>query len=111
MKNTQAGDKQFLALLDEMKRIHIAKNRGYAGGSEDPWVNFRNATYFGVSPILSVFVRMSDKWARLISLVKDPNNDMVGEALEDTLIDLASYALIAICLIKELKVKKQRRHK
>jgi hypothetical protein len=107
----RSGNKQFLALLDEMKRIHIAKSLGYTGKSDDPWVNFRSAMSFGVSPILSVFIRMSDKWARLISLVEDPNHDVIGEALEDTLIDLASYALIAICLIKELKVKSKRRRK
>lgn len=46
-------------------------------------------------------VRMSDKWIRITNLVKNPSFDKVGEAIEDTLMDLASYALIAICILKE----------
>ena len=33
--------------------------------------------------------------------MKDKDNEQVGEKIEDTLIDLASYALIAICLLEE----------
>lgn len=95
------GDPAFLALLDDMRALHIAKSRGYAGQNADTWANFREAQGFGVSPLDGVLVRMSDKYIRVKSLRSNPKNDMVGESIKDTLMDLAAYALIALCLVKE----------
>lgn len=97
------GDPTYLELLEKMKQLHPAKNAGYAGDSQDRWANFRLAQAFGITPILGVMVRMSDKWARIQNLFKNPDNDKVGESIKDTLMDLASYALIAICLLEEKK--------
>lgn len=92
----------FIELLDKMKETHIAKSAGYAGAhNPDPFANFREAERFGVGTFKGVLVRMADKFTRLANLVKDPKNDQVGETIEDTLLDLASYALIAICLWRE----------
>lgn len=96
-----SGDPTYLKLLEEMKELHIKKNMGYSGDSVDRWANFRLSGAFGVSPFLGVMVRMSDKWIRITNLIKNPSFDKVGEAIEDTLMDLASYALIAICLRRE----------
>lgn len=95
------GDPAFLALLDDMRALHIAKSRGYSGQNADTWANFREAQGFGVDPIDGVLVRLSDKYSRIKSLRSNPQNDMVGESIKDTLMDLAAYALIALCLIKE----------
>lgn len=95
------GDPTYLQLLEDMKSLHIKKNAGYSGDSQDRWANFRLAETLGVSTFLGVMVRMSDKWIRITNLVKNPSFDKVGEAIEDTLMDLASYALIAICILKE----------
>lgn len=95
------GDPQYLKLLEEMKSLHIRKNMGYSGDSQDRWVNFRLSESFGVTPFLGVMVRMSDKWIRITNLVKNPSFDQVGESIIDTLMDLASYCLIAICILKE----------
>jgi len=102
------GDPTYLQLLEEMKSLHIRKNAGYSGESSDRWANFRLAESFGVSTFLGVMVRMSDKWIRITNLVKNPSLDKVGEAIEDTLMDLASYALIAICILKETKNENKR---
>ena len=95
------GDPNYLELLEKMKQLHIAKNAGYSGDSSDRWANFRLSQAFGISPILGVMVRMSDKWIRIQNLLKNPDNEKVGESIKDTLMDLASYALIAICLLEE----------
>lgn len=97
------GDPTYLQLLEDMKELHIRKNKGYSGDSADRWANFRESEPFGVSPFLGVLVRMSDKWIRIRNLVRNPSFDMVNEPLEDTLMDLASYALISICILKEKK--------
>jgi hypothetical protein len=91
---------RFIALLEVMKDIHIRKNAGY-GGKDDPWKNFRMAVGFGVPASIGCLIRLSDKFARVQSLIADPANDKVGEAVTDTLIDLANYAIIAICLLEE----------
>lgn len=96
-----SGDPHYLKLLEDMKKLHIAKNRGYSGDSQDRWANFRLSETFGISAFLGVMVRMSDKWIRIGNLIKNPKNDQVGESIRDTLMDLASYALIAICIMDE----------
>jgi len=98
------ADQTFLDLLETMKETHIKKNMGYAGvDATDPWANFRMAQTFGVSPFVGCLVRMSDKFIRIGNVLKNPNADQVSESIEDTLIDLANYAIIAICLWRERK--------
>lgn len=98
------ASQEYIKLLDQMKILHEKKNAGYAGkDNPDPWANFRMAEQFGVSAFQGCLVRMSDKYIRVTNLVKDPSNDMVGEIIDDTLFDLAAYALIAICLRRENK--------
>ena len=95
------GDPKYLALLDEMRELHIRKSAGYAGDSPDRWANFRVSEMFGVTAFMGVLVRMSDKFIRISNLVKNPNNEQVGESIIDTLMDLASYSLIAVCILRE----------
>ena len=99
------GDPTYLKLLDEMLELHIKKNAGYSGDSPDRWANFRLAEAFGVSTFLGVMVRMSDKWIRITNLIKNPPFDQVEESIDDTLFDLAAYALIAICIRREKRGK------
>lgn len=94
---------KYLKLLDVMRELHIAKNAGYSGDDPDPWTNFRKAEDLGVPAWKGCLIRLSDKFSRLVSLVKNPDNEKIGERLQDTLLDLASYALIAVCLLDELE--------
>jgi hypothetical protein len=97
-----AESTRYIALLAEMVELHRRKNAGYVGkDNEDAWANFREAEEFGVSTFQGVLIRMSDKYARIRSLVRNPDNEQVGEAITDTLMDLAAYALIAICIHEE----------
>lgn len=96
------ASQKYLDLLDTMKELHQKKSAGYAGAdNSDAWANFRLSQNFGVSPFLGCVVRMSDKYIRVTNLLKNPKNEQVGESIKDTLMDLASYALIAICLLEE----------
>jgi len=98
--------KRFVQLLKEMEELHNRKNAGYAGDSPDPFLNFRQAEMMGVSAFKGCLIRMSDKFSRICSLSKNPDNDKVGEAITDTLMDMAVYSLIAICLFEEQNQKK-----
>lgn len=89
-------------LLDEAWELFKAKNAGYAGDDNlDPWANFRMSEAFGISALDGCLVRMSDKYIRITNLRRSPANEKVGESIRDTLRDLASYALIAVCLLDE----------
>lgn len=99
-----AASKKFLELLDEMRETHLKKSAGYAGmDNPDTFANFRLSENLGVSAFLGCMIRLSDKYTRACNLIKNPKNEQLGEKLKDTLIDLASYALIAICLLEENK--------
>jgi len=99
------GHPMFYELLKKMAEVHSAKNHDYAMGG-DPLSNFKLAGAFGVPPFVGVMVRMSDKWSRLISLIQKGragNPEVKEESIEDTLLDLANYALLAIILLREGK--------
>jgi len=97
---------RFKEILAEMNRIHEAKDHDYAG--DVPFSNFRKSESFGVPAWKGAMVRMSDKWSRLCTLAT--KDAMVkDEKFEDTLLDLANYALI-IYILREEEAKKQAQH-
>lgn len=96
----RSGHPEFYRLLDIMADIHSKKNKDYGNGN--PLGNFMDAAGLGVTPFKGVLVRMSDKWARIRSLVnKDGVGAVVDESIEDTLIDLANYAILAVVIRRE----------
>jgi hypothetical protein len=96
------GHPRFFELLDEMALVHERKNAGYAGiDNPDPLANFRGSEKLGIPAWKGGLIRLGDKYERAINLARNPSNEQVGEALEDTLLDLANYALLIICLIEE----------
>lgn len=96
------ASQRYLKLLEDMKALHVRKNAGYAGeDNPDPWANFRMAEGWGVTSFKGCMIRMSDKYIRVQNLVRNPLNEQVGENIKDTLMDLAAYALIGICLLEE----------
>jgi len=94
------GSGAYLQLLDEMSKMHLAKNAGY-GSKHDAWSNFRSSEGWGVPAYIGCLIRMSDKYQRMQNLIADPSNDQVGESIIDTAMDLAAYALIFVCLWQE----------
>ena len=83
-----------------MAELHKRKNQGYSPGA-DPWSNFREAEGFGVPAWKGALIRLSDKYMRVKSLTQNPDNEQVGESIDDTLMDLSAYALIVLCLRRE----------
>lgn len=94
---------RFIELLNQMEELHRKKNAGYSGNSTDPFKNFRECEDIDVSAFRGCLVRMCDKWSRIKNLIKNPDNNQVGEAITDTLMDMSIYSLIAICLYEEEK--------
>lgn len=95
----------FCSLLNETLK---QKNQAYSPDS-DPMANFKLAAQFtGSTMPKSVLSRMVDKFIRLGRLL-DENNpaDENGEALADTVLDVAGYAMLMWHAISLEKVKKK----
>ena len=74
------------AILNEIRQLYNRKNADY-GNSFD-----KTLDEFG---IVASATRISDKFNRFKSLIKNPAQ-VSDEKIEDTLIDLASYAIMTI---------------
>ncbi len=91
------GHPGFYMLLDQMANLHSRKNHDYAG-SDDPLKNFYECVDMDVTPFQGVMVRMSDKWSRIKSFMRQGILEVKDESIEDTLIDMAVYSLLAILI-------------
>lgn len=83
--------------LEYIQELYIQKNRAY-GNSFD-------LTLDDVG-IIGAYIRMSDKWNRFRELSKDPGLDYGDESLEDTLIDLANYAIMTVMWLERQEENK-----
>ena len=89
----------YFDLLDRMKALHSSKSRDY-GSEHDPLANIRNgAVFVGIEPWKGAMVRLSDKVTRLATFNR--TGRLEHEGVEDNLMDLASYALLALLLFRE----------
>jgi len=96
------GHPMFYELLEKLSEIHSRKNQDYGNGN--PLGNFMGVVPLGVDPFVGVLVRMSDKWSRICTLSqKDGQGQVKDESIEDTLLDMAAYALLAIVIRREGK--------
>jgi hypothetical protein len=86
---------RLFALAD---RLAISKSKGYAA-PHDIFTNMRACEVFGImSAELGAWVRLSDKVARLGSLLRDRGDP---EAVLDTVVDLINYASYVYLLLME----------
>lgn len=94
------GDSRFHALLQRMGAVHDAKSDDY-GAADDPLANLRAFGELGIEPWRGVLGRMADKWTRLKTYAR--TGKLSNESFEDSLIDLANYALLCLILHREGK--------
>lgn len=98
---------RFLALLDELRDIHVRKNRDYGSG-DDRLKNLRACVRLGIPAAQGTAVRLGDKWACIEELIKrrystGEGPSVTDESLIDTLKDTAVYSLLLIELLEEEK--------
>jgi hypothetical protein len=98
---THPTSQRFYDLCDRLKAMHESKSSDYGCPSgRDPLANIRNgATFVGIEPWKGAMVRLSDKVTRLATF--NVTGTLGHEGVEDTLLDLASYALLALLLYQE----------
>lgn len=88
----------FLNTLTEMLELHDRKQKDY-GTKESPFANVRASEDLGVEPWIGGLIRMNDKMRRLHKAAN--GGEMANESVEDSLLDLAVYAVITLILYKE----------
>lgn len=92
------SSQRFHAVLAEIGELHDRKGQDY-GTDEDSFANVRASTEFGIPAWVGALVRGNDKVTRLKTFVK--KGVLANESVEDSLLDLATYALIALVLFRE----------
>jgi hypothetical protein len=97
-EQSQVGDARFLAILEEIKSMHCRKGADY-GTAKDTFANVRASEEFGVPAWQGAVLRANDKMARLKTFCI--KGSLVNESVEDSLLDLANYAVIALRLYRE----------
>ena len=78
--------------------MHDKKQKDY-GTPSDPFANVRASADFGIEPWVGAMVRANDKMRRLQSAAQ--GSTLVNEGIEDSLLDLAVYSIIALVLYRE----------
>jgi hypothetical protein len=74
------------------RQIVRDKNADY-GTDADPFANFKDVVEDGLTVERGMTVRMRDKMRRITNLL-DKEATVKGETVNDSLLDLANYALI-----------------
>jgi len=81
-------------MLRRMAAIHKAKNADYGSS-----YNLAPAL-LSIPAHVGILVRMTDKLARACKLAQGQAAQVKDEALADTLIDLANYAVLAVLALE-----------
>lgn len=99
VQELRPGSREFLAVLDEIRTLHLRKTLDY-GDEGDALANIRSsADVIAAEPWAGAILRMSDKMHRLRSFFHNGRTEFDG--VQDTLLDLAAYSAIALVLFRE----------
>ena len=95
-------DETALSILDNMQTVYEAKDNDYSATGL-PMGNLRKCEDAGIDAWRGCLVRIGDKMSRLENFLKEKEYLVISEKAEDTVIDLANYAILMSCLLEELK--------
>jgi hypothetical protein len=91
-----------LDILNNMQAVYEAKDSDYSATGL-PMGNLRKCEDAGIDAWRGCLVRIGDKMSRLENFLKEKEYLVLSEKAEDTVIDLANYAILMSCLIEETK--------
>ena len=93
------GSVPFMKILEEVKRLHIAKSQDY-GADNDALANIRSgADVVNLAPWKACLIRLADKMTRLRTVCH--TGSCTFDGVEDTLKDMCAYSAIALVLYRE----------
>jgi hypothetical protein len=88
----------FESVLEELNDLQKKKGADY-GTKQDPLANIRASEKFGIPAWLGSIIRLNDKVNRVASFAT--KGTLENESLEDSLVDMAVYAIHALRLYRE----------
>jgi hypothetical protein len=83
---------KFNQIAQELCDLYKRKNEAYGNSFGDT---------FQKLGVISAVTRISDKFNRLCNLATNTDIDNLGESLDDTLQDLASYAIMTLIELRK----------
>lgn len=97
-KDRPKGDDRYKIILDMLWEMHCKKGKDY-GSDDDFLANLRASEQLGIPAWVGALVRANDKMIRLSNAAK--GQELANESVEDSLMDLASYAILSLILFQE----------
>lgn len=91
------GSPEFEAVVQEVLEMHRRKGADY-GSKDDFFANVSASEAWGIPPWVGAMMRANDKVVRLQAAAK--GSTLKNEGIEDSLLDIATYAIIAVCLFR-----------
>jgi hypothetical protein len=96
-KHSSYGNPEFEKVIEEVLAMHRRKGADY-GTKDDFFANVSASQDWGISPWVGAMMRANDKVVRLQSASR--GSTLQNEGIEDSLLDIATYAVIALCLFR-----------
>jgi hypothetical protein len=84
--------------VEGIAALHDRKQLDYGAG-DDPFANVRASREWGVPAWVGALIRLNDKVRRLQSFAR--KGCLANESAEDSMMDIAVYALIALVLYEQ----------
>lgn len=88
-----AADPKVKETLLRLADIYERKNSCYSAG--DPWATLEASREFGVHPVINMLCRVNEKMKRIQSLLKPVESIDVSESVQDSMLDMAVYLVLA----------------
>lgn len=88
---------EFEQVISEVLEMHQRKGADY-GRDHDFFANVSASAEWGISPWIGAMMRANDKIVRLQAYAN--GSTLQNEGVEDSLLDIATYTIIALCLFR-----------
>ena len=110
VKLLRHNEEAYKRLINKLKETFLKKNHDYGSSVKKNYDKFE--AYGKNEGLKYVFGRIAEKHDRLENLIYGAHtNQVTDESVEDTLLDMANYAILAAVSIQEHKTNSVQEHK
>lgn len=103
-------EQKYMDVINKLKETFLKKNHDYGSSVKKNYDKFE--AYGKNEGLKYVFGRIAEKHDRLENLIYGAHtNQVTDESVEDTLLDMANYAILAAVSIQEHKANSVQEHK
>ena len=103
-------EQKYMDVINKLKETFLKKNHDYGSSVKKNYDKFE--AYGKNEGLKYVFGRIAEKHDRLENLIYGTHtNQVTDESVEDTLLDMANYAILAAVSIQEHKTNSVQEHK